>query len=1096
MAFSATSYSQNTKLTLDLNNVPVKEVLKAIEDQSEFLFFYQEKHVDLNRQVTLHVNDQDVESILDQLFAGTDNIYVINDRQIILGIAPRYELEKQMLSLKGKVKTVIEQPQQKEITGRVTDTDGLPLPGVSVVVKGTTIGTVTNNDGEFSLSIPLDAETLQFSFVGMRTQEIPIEGRTTFTVVMEEETIGIDEVVAVGYGTMKKSDLTGSVVSVNSEELLKRPTTNLGQALQGKASGVLVRTTSAAPGGGVNITIRGHNSVNSGSQPLYVVDGIPLGDINTIPVEDIKSVEVLKDASSTAIYGARGANGVILVTTKKGTLRAKPQITYSTRFTLQTIPGDLNLMNGEEFATFYTEWELAQDPGLDPSNVWYNGSSYDRPLPSEVGEGTDWFDAITRNGMIQNHLVSVSGGSEKNTYSMSVSYLDHKGLMISGEYDRINIKSSLTSEITDWLDSGLDLFLSRSVEANSGENTGMEGRGGIINQAIKMSPALPIYTEDGDYQINNLPATQTLENPVAQAKEQENFQRLNRAFGNVYLNVKPIKDLSVRFSVGGDIRNNKNYYYDPSTTQYGRLSNGSASLNVNDNTYIINENIATYKKEFGIHKLDIVGGFTYEQEVYESLGASATDFFTDAYLYNNLAAATTYGTPQSWKTKWSLASGLGRINYVLAGKYLLTATGRYDGSSRFGEGNKWGFFPSFAGAWRISEESFMQSLDDWLTYGKLRASWGETGNQNIGLYNSLATFGLANYPIGNKIAPGVAANRLANPDLKWETTQTFNVGFDLGLYNRVTLNFDYYKKKTLDLLLGVSLIETSGFNSITMNTGELENEGWELSVDARVIDKELKWNTTASIFQNRNKITKLVDPTQDWKIGHPTGADRGYIIDGIIRNQEELDAYSDPDGVPISGARIGEYRKVDLNGDYKITGEDQDIIFNPEPDFSFSWNNELSWKDFTLSMFLYGNVGGQIKNETKSYMVNLKNVRNNMSRELLYIENGEVIRNFWTPENQDAKYPRLGAEEPPTQIIVEDGTFLRIQDLMLSYNLPFKNIFTQSSIYFSVQNLVTITNYSGWDPDVSSVNTNTDYGIDRASHPVPRSFTMGLNITF
>ncbi|MFV0607302.1 MAG: SusC/RagA family TonB-linked outer membrane protein, partial [Niabella sp.] len=444
--------------------------------------------------------------------------------------------------------------------------------------------------------------------------------------------------------------------------------------------------------------------------------------------------------------------------------------------------------------------------------------------------------------------------------------------------------------------------------------------------------------------------------------------------------------------------------------------------------------------------------------------------------------------------KWSLASGLGRINYVLADKYLLTVTGRYDGSSRFGEGNKWGFFPSVAGAWRISEEEFTQGLD-WLTFGKLRASWGETGNQNIGLYNSMATFGLANYPIGNQIVSGVAANSLANPDLKWETTQTLDIGLDIGLFDRLTFNVDYYYKKTLDLLLGVSLIETSGFSSTTMNTGELENEGWEFTLDAQVVDRVVKWNASASIFLNRNRITKLSDPTQDWKIGHPTGANRGYVVDGIIRNQADLDTYSDPNGVPISGAQIGDYRRVDTDGDYKITGEDQVIIFNPEPDFSFSMNNEITWKDLTLSMFLYGNYGGQIKNETKGYMNNLLNVRNNMSRELMSIDNGIIIRNFWTVENTDSKYAKLGAQ-PEGYLNIEDGSFLRIQNVMLSFNLPLKKIFSQSSIYFSVQNLATFTKYTGWDPDVSSVNSNTEYGIDRAAYPVPRSYTVGLNITF
>lgn len=980
--------------------------------------------------------------------------------------------------------TMLAQAQTVNVSGKVTDSSGETLPGAAIVIKGTSKGTVTNMDGAYTIeSVPSDA-VLQFSFVGMLMQEVEVGGQTTIDVSMAMDAIGIEEVVAVGYGTMKKSDLTGSVSSVKAEELVDRPSANLGQALQGKATGVLVRTSSAAPGGEVNIVIRGKNSINSGSAPLYIVDGVPLSDIHTIPVEDMESVEVLKDASSTAIYGSRGANGVILVTTKKGKVSAKPQITYNTRWTFETIPSDLNLMNGEEFATFYSEWEQARGA----SNVWYDGSSYDRLSASEVGQGTDWFDSVTQTGIMQNHVLSVNGGNEKTTYAMSVSYLNHKGLVQSGQYSRINIRSSLTTKITDWLDSGLDLTLSNSKKSNSGENTSMEGVGSTINQAIKMSPVLPLYNEEGGYQMNNLPGSQTQENPLATVNEIEDYDRLNRAFGNLYLKVTPHRDLSLKFSVGGDLKNNKSYYYNPTTTIYGAYSGGIANLSVSDNNYLINENIATYIKEIDNHSFNVVAGFTYEQNIYENLGAGASNFFTDAYLYNNLSAANpdNYGAPRSAKTKWSLASGLGRINYVLSNKYLVTFTGRYDGSSRFGEEYKWGFFPSIAGAWRITEESFMQDID-WLTYGKIRTSWGEVGNQNIGLYGSMEKYGLANYPIGNSIASGVAAASLANPDLRWETTQTFNVGFSAGLFNRLTIDFDYYQKKTNDLLLGVALIETSGFSSATMNTGELENKGWELGIDALVIDKAVKWNLSANIFQNRNKITKLTDPTQDWKLGYPIGSGRGYVYDGIIRNQEELDSYSDPDGVPISGAQIGDARRLDLDGDYKITGEDREVNFIPEPDFSFSMNNEVSWKAFTLSMFLYGNSGGQINNATKGYMTNTTNVRSNMTRELLSINNGVIKRNFWTEDNIDGEYPALSssASKGPNH---EDGTYLRIQNLMLSYDLPLKNVFTQSSVYFSVQNLYTFTDYTGYDPDVN--------GTDRAAYPVPRSFTMGLNITF
>lgn len=993
------------------------------------------------------------------------------------------------------------QAQTVAVSGRVSDANGETLPGVAVAIKGTTIGTVTNIDGEYSLSKLSPGSVLQFSFVGMVPQEIEVGTQSIINVTMEVDAIGIEEVVAVGYGTMKKSDLTGSVSSVKAEDLKAQPSTTIGQALQGKASGVLVRTTSAAPGGGTSIVIRGTNSINSDSDPLYIVDGMPLSSIGSIPVEDIESIEVLKDASSTAIYGARGANGVILVTTKRGKVSAKPEISYSTSLTIETIPTDLNLMNAEEFGTFYSEWELGTDASLDEADVWYNGSDYDRPDYKGYGEGTDWFDKITRTGVKQNHTITVNGGNERTTYSMSVNYLNHDGLITSGSYNRLSVKSSVTTKITDWMDTGLDLHLTRSKTYESGENTGMEGTTGLINQAIKMSPLLNVYTEDGEaYQQNNLPNSQTLENPVATAEEIEDYYRLNRAFGTLYLTVRPIKDLSVKFSVGTDVRNGKDYYYNPTTTIYGALSGGSASLAVTDNTYFISENIATYSKQIGNHKLNIVGGVTYEQNVYEKLGGSASDFISDVYLYNNLGQGSTYSVSSN-KTKWSLASGLGRINYSWADRYLITFTGRYDGSSRFGDGNKWGFFPSAALAWRISEESFMESLD-WITLGKIRASYGTVGNQNIGLYGSQAYYSSADYSFGGSVISGVYASSLENNDLKWETTSTMDIGADIGLFNRFVLNFDYYYKKTTDLLLSTSLIETSGYASETMNSGELENKGWEFTVDAKLVDKQIKWDASAGIYHNKNKILKLIDPTQDWKIGQSTGNQRGYVVDGIIHNQAELDAYSDLDGDPINGAQIGEYRVVDQDGDGELTTDDYKIIFRPDPDVTFTLNNNVTWKNLKFSMFLYGSIGGQILNTTKSYMTNMENVRGNYTKEILHINsNGEIVRNFWSENNEDnsnIKYAKVGSPNYSYNNI-ESGSYLRIQNIMLSYNLNFpgiKKFVSNASVYCSIQNLHTFTNYSGWDPDVSSTSSNTSYGVDKASYPVPRSYTFGLNVTF
>ena len=1077
---------RNIRVDVSGKHMRLHEVFRLIEEQTDFAFSYDAAYVDDTGTISIDVADTPLLVVLQQIASEKKMNFRRVDNTIFVG--------------KSEKKGEVEEMALINVSGKVTSgADQTPLPGVNVLVKGSGTGTVTNVDGNYSLNVSDENDTLIFSSIGYLTQEISLAGRSVVNVALSEDLQSLDEVVVIGYGTAKKSDLTGSIVSVKPEELTERPVPSVGQALQGKAPGVLVRTNSAAPGGDVSIVIRGHNSVSSGSDPLYVVDGIPLGDISTIPAEDVASVEVLKDASSTAIYGSRGANGVILITTKKGSRDAKPQISYSNRFTWERIPSSLNLMNAEEFTTFYSEWELALNPDLDPADVWYNGSSYDRPSPSSVGEGTDWFDEITQTGFIQNHSVSISGGGERNRYSLSTSYLNHQGVMIAGKYSRFTIKASNVSDLTDWLEAGLDLFVSHDKTYSSGENTGLEGRGGIINQAIKMSPGLPVYNPEGTYQINNLPATQTLENPVAQALEVEDFDRLNRVFGTVYLNFKPTEDLNFKVSLGGDLRDTKQYYYDPTTTIYGGLQGGTARLGVNTNSYIINENILSYNKTINKHSLNVMGGFTYEQNVYEQVGVGATNFFTDAYLYNNIEAANNFDTPSSNKTKWSLASGLGRINYIYNDKYLLTTTARYDGSSKFGEGNKWGFFPSVAGAWRISNEPFMDGLSDVLSYLKLRASWGKVGNQNIGLYQSLARFGLANYPFGTAIQSGAYANNLPNSDLKWETTETIDIALEFSLWNRLDFTVDVYQKRTDDLLMNVALVETSGFNTAFMNVGKMENRGIEIMLDANVLNKALRWDANVGVWLNRNKITELNgDPSQDWKIGYPVGSRRGQTVDGIIRTQEELDRYTDADGIPINGAQIGDYRLVDLSGpdgipDGKITGDDQVIIFNPQPDYSFSFNNTLSWRNLSLDMFFYGTVGNQIFNETKSYMVNTLNVRNNMTRELLSINNGQVTRNYWTPDNIDAEYARLGEATPP-QVYVEDGSFLRLQNVMLSYRIPSNTIFSNASVYFSMQNVFTLTDYSGWDPDVSSVNNNQNYGIDRASYPIPRGYTVGLKV--
>ena len=978
---------------------------------------------------------------------------------------------------------------QNTVSGTVTDESNQPLPGVNITTKNSNTGVITDFDGNYKINVE-QGQILQFSFIGFKSLEVTIGTKKSINIVMIENASELDEVVLIGYGSAKKSDLTSSISTVSSDNLTIRPVVSIGQALQGQATGVQVRTNSAAPGGGTSIVIRGQNSVNSGTSPLYVLDGIPLSNIDNISVEDIETLQVLKDASSTAIYGSRGANGVILITSKKGK-KGKPQVSYSLSSTSETFKTDLNLMNGREFAEFFTKWEIAG--GTDPSNIFYNGSSPSRPLASSLGEGTDWFDEITRTGSIQKHQLNVSGGSETSRTSLSLNYLDHKGVIKGGEYKRYGVRLANQTDMTPWLSSSINLYVTHEDYNDSGENTSGERGEGTINQAIKMAPALPVFNADGTYTANNLPGAQGIENPVARVNEEINGNKNWDIIGNFNLTFKLFKNFSFKTGLGGDFNNWKKGFYNPSTTITGALVNGEAFIANSNTSHIVNDNIFSYNNTFNDkHKLDVVAGVTYEQQTYESFSVSATDFFTDVFEYNNIDAAGQFGQPFSSKNKWQLLSYLGRVNYSMDGKYLLSASARYDGSSRFGKGNKWGFFPAVSGAWVMSLEDFMENTKKTINSLKFRAGWGRTGNQNIGLQQSLAVFDLANYPVGYSIESGVSPIRLANEDLKWETTESISIGLDTKLFNIFDLTFDYYIKTTTDLLLNVSLIETSGFSRALLNTGELQNKGFEVSVNTRIVNNDnFKASIRTDFFQNKTKIISLVgDATQNWRIGQPLGVRRGIKSDGIIRNQAELDAYSDINGNPFNGATIGDERGVDLNGDGKLDGGDLAIIFDPNPDFTYAISSNLSYKNLSLDIFFYGVQGNQIWNGTAGYLKNTNIIRTNLTKDL--------INNYWTPSTPDAKYPRLTGPTGNSRerLIVEDGSFLRLQNIRLGYTLPKFDFLDRVSFYISAQNLFTITKYSGFDPDVNSIPGNNSFGIDINAYPVPQSYTLGLQINF
>ncbi|MFW6372027.1 MAG: SusC/RagA family TonB-linked outer membrane protein, partial [Bacteroidota bacterium] len=779
MAFSANSYSQNTKLTVDLNNATVKDVLKAIENQSEFLFFYQEKHVDLNRQVTLHATDKDVEAILDHMFEGTDNTYVINDRQIVIGMVPKKELGKHIQNIKGNVKPVIDQPQQKEITGKVTDTDGLPLPGVSVVVKGTTTGTVTNNDGEFSLDISEEAETLQFSFVGMRTQEVTIEGRTTFTVTMDEETVGVDEVVVVGYGVQKRSDVTGAVASVSQERLEMTPSINVNQIIQGSVPGVIVQTSAAGASPNEVLMVRGRNSIAASNTPLIVVDGIPYaGALNEINPKDISSINVLKDASAAAIYGSRGSNGVIIITTKEGGGRT-PRFSYDGRVGLQNFVNVPDIMDGEEFYNF--KLERCAECLTQAEEEIYNAREWE-----------DWPGLGLRQGFSQEHILSVSGGLENTQYYLSGSLLDVQGIAKNDDFKRISGRVNISTDIFEWISVGTRSQFTYSDRSGVAPST---------SQLFYMNPLTRAYNEDGSLAVYPWPEDQFFANPLSGTlfdNVNETFQLVSNNFAEIEFPFIP--GLSYRLNTGITFRFGDNATYRGRDTKVGLEARGSADLSRSRLNTMVVENILTYNKEIGIHNFFLTGVYSYVNDIRSTNSVSANVFPHDFVGWHAIGQAELI-VPSTFYNETHLVSQMIRLNYVFDKRYLLTLTGRRDGFSGFGADNKWGLFPSASLAWNLHNESFF-TWNSIFSELKPRISYGLNGNQAVGAYQYIARLGEYNMVSLNQSVPGYRPATLANEDLGWESSRTLNLGVDFGiLEHRISGDFNIYHTNTTDLLL-------------------------------------------------------------------------------------------------------------------------------------------------------------------------------------------------------------------------------------------------------------------------------------------------------
>ncbi|MGC9353213.1 MAG: TonB-dependent receptor [Mariniphaga sp.] len=1066
-AWALSGYSQETKLTLKMSDSKIIEVLDAIEEQSEFYFLFNQKLVDVERKVDVDVQEKSIDFILQNLFAGTNVNHMVIDRQIVLTT-----FNEQLLL-----------QQQPAVSGTVTDSSGQPLPGVTVVVKGTTQGTVTNADGEYSLtSIPDDA-TLVFSFVGMQTQEVVVGNQMNIDVRMEEETIGIEEVVAIGYGTVKKSDLTGAVANVTEENLTAYPSLNALQSMQGRAAGVTIQSVNAEPGGDFKIRVRGQTSINASSNPLFVVDGLVGGAMP--PPEDIASIEVLKDASASAIYGSRGANGVVMITTKSGKV-GKVSVKFNSYYSFQEEIGRLDLLNAREFAEYINDARGTEF--FDLNNITVD---------------TDWQDLIFQSGHVQNHQLSVSGGTERYQYYVSGVYYDHKGVIKTSAFDRYSLTTNLRFDLSDYIRISLNSTMQSSVQDGVLTQVG----GGVTNQGIvtaahRFDPNQGILDEDGNYTKSKV-GIAAFENPMAQIDGRENETRQENIQVNVKAEFDITKGLTFNSTFGTIIRNNRGGTYDSRITNLGEQNMGLANLSYARNYNFLTEQYLNYNLKVG-EKNDFVftGGYSYQNFKNESFSTSNAGFITDALGFWNLSVGTNLQIPNSNYVESEIASFYGRVNYNFDSRYLLTFTSRYDGASQFSEGNKWSFFPSGALSWNIHNEDFWPE-NDVLSAVKVRTSYGLTGNQAIGAYQSLARISKSFFVLNETSVSAVRPTSIANKDLTWETTSQTNVGLDLGLFNRrINFSGDYYYKKTNDMLFSVPIPAFSGYQSRLENLGSIENKGFEFQIESKNFTNAFQWTSGFNVTMNRNKVLALpggvdilyaVSPSFTGQYqnsilreGEPVGAFYGYVYEGVY---QEGDTFI-PGGT--FETEPGGEKFADIEPDGVLNSDDRKVIGDPNPKAVWGFNNDFAYKRFSLNIFLQAFTGGDMLNFVRFDLDRLSG-NTNATKDAL---------NRWTPENTNTDVPKAYAGRIPivSTRFVEDGSFLRVKNVSLGYDFApdflSKLKLRSARIYFSGQNLLTFTRYSGVDPEVAYRSSNTNLGLDFGSYPAAISYTFGINLEF
>jgi TonB-linked SusC/RagA family outer membrane protein len=1083
------------KVSLQEQDQDVKKVLHAIEKQAGVRFIFSSKLIRSNRKVTIQSNNESLSKVLFDLLSPLGLSYEVSGKNIVIRPVDPQPLPDN--DAKVSVTTDPTRAVERIVKGKVTEAESKqPLPGVNVLVKGTQTGTSTDGNGNYSIEVPDGSSTLVFSFVGYESQQAQVGNLSEINISMKTDLKSLEEVLVVGYGTVKKSDITGSVASVKAQELTAYPALGTVQALQGRAAGVQIQANNGEPGSSFKVRIRGGTSINASSDPIYVVDGFVGGALP--PPEDIESIEILKDASATAIYGSRGANGVIMVSTKKG-LSGKPRIEFNTSLSSQTEINRLKLLNADQFLTYVKEV---------------------RPNIISQGADTDWQNEVFRKGGIQNHQLSIAGGSDAVKYYVSGALYNQKGIILNSGYKRYSITSNIDIRATKRLNIGLNLFAQRVSREQSKTQEGSGGlTPGVIASAFKFEPDQPIRDASGKFTVARL--NDPIDNPYAIATQLTNESLGDRIQANVYAEYDILKGLKFRTTIGATTNSGRSGQYTPTTLNEGRTLGGSASVSGSKNTLLLNENYLTYNKTIGRnHELSAMAGYSYQSSSNENWSGTGQSFITDAVSYWNLGGSSVWQSPTSGLTEWQLASFYARVTYSFADKYLFTGNIRRDGSSNFSKNHKWAMFPSGAFAWKMSSEPFMQNLTA-ISQWKWRISYGLTGNQAIEPYQTMARFSNVYTIINGVPVNAVRPTTIANDDLTWETTQQFDVGTDFSLFNnRINVALDYYRRVTKDLLFSVQLPQYSGYTNQLQNIGSVENKGFEVTVNTRNLVGEFKWNTDLNLSVNRNKVLKLpagtdilygsgpghmvgLGQTQILREGYPVGSFYGWIYDGVYQSSDSFI----PGGGFETAAGGEKFRdidgKKDANG--KLTGEpdgtlnsdDRSIIGNPHPKMTWGLNNDFSWKGLDLNIFFQASQGNDMLSYTLMEL-NLLSGVNNATTDAL---------NRWSPTNTNTNIPKAlaGRTRRVSTRWIYDGSFVRLKNLALGYNLPKpvleKLKISKLRLYVSAQNILTFTKYEGYDPEVNyssegNTQSNTNLGLDYGSYPNAKSYTIGLNIGF